>query len=290
MAILFGDGADNTIFGTSSNDMIFGFGGADLLIGNDGSDILVAGAGRDLLFGGVGNDTLRGELGDDSLSGGVGIDTLSGGLGQDLLNGGLGADVLDGGLGVDTASYINSAAGVEVFLLFGWGFEGDAEGDTLIRIENVTGSSHDDNLQGDTGANTLTGGGGNDLLAGNTGNDRLVGGAGADFLAGNAGADRYIYTDIADSVFRDPDTILFKQEEGDRVDLSAIDADTMTAGNQAFTFIGAAGFSGTAGELRFLHVQGPDSIQGDVDGDGHADFRIDLYSDVLAMTTADFIL
>ncbi|MGO1076595.1 calcium-binding protein [Inquilinus sp. CA228] len=290
MAILFGNGADNTIFGTSSNDLIFGFAGDDLLIGNDGSDILVAGAGRDLLFGGVGNDTLRGELGDDSLSGGVGIDTLSGGLGQDLLNGGLGADVLDGGLGVDTASYVNSAVGVEVFLLFGWGFEGDAEGDTLIQIENVTGSSHDDNLQGNIGANTLIGGAGDDLLAGNAGNDRLVGGAGADFLSGGPGADRYIYTDIADSVFRDPDRIDFNQGDGDRVDLSAIDADTTAVGNQAFTFIGAAAFSGQAGELRFLHIQGPDNIQGDVDGDGHADFRIDLYSDVLAMTAADFIL
>jgi Ca2+-binding RTX toxin-like protein len=289
MAIIFGTEADNTLFGTGTNDLIFGLGGDDLLIGSGGSDILVAGDGRDLLLGGIGNDTLWGELGDDTLSGGGGTDSLSGGQGQDLLNGGQGADVLDGGSGVDTASYIGSSVGVDVFLLFGWGFGGDAEGDTLSQIENLTGSVHDDNLQGDADANTLTGGGGDDFLVGLGGNDRFVGGAGADRLIGDSGADRYIYTNIAESTFRAPDRIELIQSQGDRVDLSAIDADTTMDGNQAFTFIGSAGFSGIAGELRAFHIQGPDMIQGDVDGDGHADFLIHT-NEVLVFTAADFIL
>jgi serralysin len=39
----------------------------------------------------------------------------------------------------------------------------------------------------------------------------------------------------------------------DRLDLRAIDADGLLAGNQAFVFLGAAVFSGASGEL---HLQG----------------------------------
>ena len=47
----------------------------------------------------------------------------------------------------------------------------------------------------------------------------------------------------------------FNRAEGDRIDLSAIDADVYAAGNQAFTFIGTAAFSGTPGEIRYYHVR-----------------------------------
>ena len=62
---------------------------------------------------------------------------------------------------------------------------------------------------------------------------------------------------------------------GDLINLSAIDADIGTAGNQAFSFIGAAAFSGTAGELRADLIGISDwLVEADVSGDGMADMII----------------
>jgi serralysin len=55
-----------------------------------------------------------------------------------------------------------------------------------------------------------------------------------------------------------------------------IDANANTAGNQAFTFIGAAAFSGAAGQLRTYSQDGSNYVAGDVNGDGEADFTINL--------------
>ena len=73
--------------------------------------------------------------------------------------------LLDGGGGVDTASYATSAAGVAVSLATGIGSGGDAEGDRLSNIENLTGSNLDDTLQGNSGNNKLVGGLGTDTVS-----------------------------------------------------------------------------------------------------------------------------
>ncbi len=64
----------------------------------------------------------------------------------------------------------------------------------------------------------------------------------------------------------------------DRIHLGLIDANTARAGNQAFSFIGAADFSGTAGELRVSALEGTDHLLGaaDTNGDGLADFEIEV--------------
>ncbi|WP_454017899.1 hypothetical protein [Azospirillum sp. Marseille-Q6669] len=67
---------------------------------------------------------------------------------------------------------------------------GDAEGDRLTGIENLSGSGHADLLIGDGGANRLDGAAGDDTLIGGAGADTLVGGAGidtADYSASAAG-------------------------------------------------------------------------------------------------------
>ena len=117
-------------------------------------------------------------------------DILTGNDGNNILAGRGAADVLDGGGGADTADYSASNAGVRVDLSDGAGAGGHAEGDTLISIENVTGSYHADILTGDAGANVLEGGGANDRLVGGAGADRLDGGGGtdtADYSASDAG-------------------------------------------------------------------------------------------------------
>ena len=110
------------------------------------------------------------------LTGGKGDDMLDGGAGTDTLTGGAGADVLKGGAGTDTASYTGSMMGVMVDLAAGTGMGGDAEGDTLDDIENVTGSGHDDTLYGDARKNALDGGEGADMLRGGAGADTIDGG------------------------------------------------------------------------------------------------------------------
>ena len=133
-------------------------------------NVLKGGGGDDTLSGGDGNDTLYGGngfgtgSGNDTLKGGGGADTLYGEDGNDTLKGGGGADYLDGGTGVNTADYGGSAAGVYVNLLNGTGFDGDAQGDTLVNIQNVSGTQYGDTLIGSSQANTLLGGDGDDVI------------------------------------------------------------------------------------------------------------------------------
>ncbi len=68
----------------------------------------------------------------------------------------------------------------------------------------------------------------------------------------------------------------FSHAQGDRIDLSAIDANTGVAGNQAFSFIGTGLYTGVAGQLRYAAAGGVTTIAGDVNGDGASDFHIQL--------------
>jgi Ca2+-binding RTX toxin-like protein len=150
-------------------------------------------------------DSIDGTAGVDTIFGLTLNDTLNGLGGDDTLEGGSGADSLDGGADNDTASYAASAAGVTVDLLAGTASGGDADGDTLVSIENLIGSAFVDTLTGDGGANvidggdgndTINGGGGDDTLFGGAGNDdRITGGAGNDTIDGGAGTnDHALYT------------------------------------------------------------------------------------------------
>lgn len=136
--------------------------------------------------------------GADVIFGTFSKDTIYGLGGNDVLKGGGGADTLYGGEGTDTADYTDSSEGVQVSLQMHAGTGGTAEGDKLYEIENLSGSDHDDTLEGDANGNSLWGNAGNDLLKGGGGADKLYGGAGddtlnsdgwADFLDGGAGND-----------------------------------------------------------------------------------------------------
>lgn len=161
---------------------------------------LVLSSGNNTLKGGAGTDTISGGSGDDKLYGDDGADTLSGDDGDDVLVGGSGADILTGGAGIDAADYGSSAVGVAVSLLAGAGTSGDADGDQLSGIENLTGSAFTDTLTGDSLANTLNGGAGDDTLEGGAGDDTLIGGSGADQLIGDDGIDTASYETSAGAV------------------------------------------------------------------------------------------
>ena len=158
--------------------------------GSYNGDTLTGGDGDDRLYGRTADDTLIGNGGNDRLSGQSDNDTLRGGPGDDTLVGGYGADELDGGPGTDTADYARSRPGfsleplalpgVTVNLATGVGSDGEAQGDTLTGIENLTGSDFEDTLTGDAADNILRGGPLGDALDGAGGSDT------ADYTGSNA--------------------------------------------------------------------------------------------------------
>jgi Ca2+-binding RTX toxin-like protein len=127
----------------------------------------------------------------DVIIGNAGNDKIYGLGGDDMLKGGGGADVLHGGEGIDTATYEDSGVGVQVSLQSGTGYGGTAEGDTLISIENLYGSSYGDTLIGNAGDNKLEGAGGDDVLKGGGGADQLLGGTGNDTLISDGVLDKF---------------------------------------------------------------------------------------------------
>ncbi|MDB5669875.1 MAG: hypothetical protein JWO25_834, partial [Alphaproteobacteria bacterium] len=83
------------------------------------------------------------------------------------------------------------------------------------------------------------------------------------------------------------DTLTFTN--GDKIDLSFIDANTATPDiNDAFAFIGAAAFSHVAGELRAFQSAGQWIVEGDVNGDGIADLVIAV-NGAPTITAGDFV-
>lgn len=125
----------------------------------------------------TGSDLVSGR---DWLYGDANINILSGLAGDDILEGGGEADIIDGGDGWDYSRYTRSLSAVQINLATGVHTGGDAAGDTLISIEAIVGSAHDDSLIGDNGNNYLRGDGGNDYLSGGHGWDKLLGGQGDD--------------------------------------------------------------------------------------------------------------
>ena len=148
----------------------------------------------------------------------------------------------------------------------------------------------DDYIDGGAGADTINSGAGNDWLYGGSGNDKLNGEDGRDWMSGGTGADQFIFSSVLHSSVATPDFIWdFTRSEGDKINLSAIDASTLRSGNQAFSFIGTAAFSGVAGQLRYEYVDGNTVVKGDINGDGVADFAVALY-DVIPLVATDFVL
>ena len=194
-------GSTYTVIKTDDSNKTDSLTNIEIVQGSNYDDEMTGDTGKDTLKGGIGNDTLNGGSNDDKLYGESGDDTLKGGLGNDLLDGG--AELVYG----DTASYIdrnekividldNSGNGTVIVGISG-------ETDTLVDIENITGSTIADEITGNDTVNTLLGMVGNDTLKGEGGadyidggadDDSITGGAGADILKGGFGADKFIQT------------------------------------------------------------------------------------------------
>ncbi|MFM7085507.1 MAG: M10 family metallopeptidase C-terminal domain-containing protein [Cyanobium sp.] len=124
--------------------------------------------------------------------------------------------------------------------------------------DRIFGYAGDDRLHGSYGA---------DLLRGGAGDDLLVGAHGADVLSGGTGSDVFRFESIADS------PTARRNRSADRIlDFFSNDVIDLARFDPALTYIAAAPFSGSAGQLRFQQGQ----LQADVDGDRQADFLVQI--------------
>ncbi|MEO7239950.1 MAG: calcium-binding protein, partial [Sphingomicrobium sp.] len=238
-----------------------------------GDNLLIGGAGGDQLDGGTGVDTADysasktavsvsltgapatgGDAAGDALTnierlvGSVYNDQLGGDGFANSFVGGAGADTIDGGGGSDTADYATSAQGVAVNLATNVNTGGDAAGDTLNAIENVSGSAFADQLTGNAAVNWLVGGGGDDMLDGGAGVDTLDGGLGNDIYYADAPGDIVIEAANAGS---------------DSVVTTAASF-VLSANVEALTYVGSGNFTGTGtdGNEKFSSGVGDDTLYG----------------------------
>lgn len=292
---------------------------ANFLVGNGGNNTLDGGAGADIMQGGQGNDTyvvdnagdrvieladggmdrvissvsytlganvehlvLTG-TGNISGTGNALANFLVGNDGNNLLDGGAGIDAMQGGQGDDI--YVVDTVGDQVIELAGGGTDyviasvsfalrADVEHLTLVGTAAIDGF-------GNVLANNLIG---------NGASNRLEGGGEADRLTGGGGADTFVYRSVNDSTSTARDVIQ-DFADGDLIDLSLIDAVASTQTNDAFAFVGAAAFSGKAGELRAFNAGSVWIVEGDSDGNGVADLVIEvLVTDGTPLAATDFLL
>ena len=260
------DAAGDTLIGI---EYLRGSNYSDRLTGDNGANRLFGEDGNDNLYGGEGNDSLRGGEGNDNLYGGDGNDNLSGWDGNDHLYGGDAHDYLSGGDGNDS--------------LYGW-----------------------------DGNDSLRGGDGNDTLDGGIGNDWLYGNAGIDTLYGGTGEDRFVFTSgsVVDTgnaeetrtLADETDTVTdFSGQEGDSLDLRHLKHHSLfTGGTTPGTELSllrdeGAAFTGVKGQVKWWWDDQPGTdndvthVQVDLDGDGNANFQVDL-TGLHSLVVADFVL
>lgn len=273
-----GNDEANAITGGDGDDVLSGRGGSDTLDGGDGTDTadfsLAAGGvsafldGTDTDDGDGGTDTLTsienllGSGFDDLLYGTAGANVLDGGEGDDVLVGRGGDDTLRGGGGFDLVDYSDATAGVLVKLNIGRASDGEGGTDTLISIEDVNGSLHNDVLVGSTEDNFLYGLDGSDYLVGLDGDDLLEGGAGApNQLQGGLGDDMY-YVEANDTL------IEFEDEGYDSV-ATTLNSYTLRAHFEELAFDGVGDFVGTGNDLdNFIYGgEGDDILTGGLGDD-----------------------
>ena len=268
--------------GNALNNIITGNSGNNTLTGNDGLDTLNGGAGADRMVGGNGNDTSTVDNAGDKVdeTGGSGVDTVRSSITFSL------ADAVHA-IGNIEKLTLTGAAGING--------TGNALNNTIVgNTGNNTLAGNDgiDTLTGGAGSDTLLGGNGNDKLNGGSEGDDLAGGVGSDSQTGGTGADTFIIQALGDSTVAATGRDMiqdFTHAQADNIDVSGIDANAGLAGNQAFTFIGAVAFSGTAGELRSVVTGSSSIVSGDVNGDAVADFAI-LVKGVTPLQASDFTL
>ncbi len=317
MQVTGGSGSDTLIGfenlnGGSYNDMLMGDVTNNALNGSTGADTMVGGLGNDAYYvdnvGDVVTELANEGTGDlvySSISYTLGATlenlyltgvAVTNATGNDLNNVVYGhantaANVLTGGLGNDTY-YVSTGDTVVENL--------NAGTDIVVTYVNFALGANTENLSagvvtdlqltGNALNNVITGNAGEDGLSGGDGNDTLIGGAGVDTLTGGLGADVFDFNLVTESGvgITARDLIADFLAGTDRIDLVNIDANAVTAGDQAFAFIGTGAFT-AAGQLRFSFDGANTLVQGNIDAALGADFEI-LLTGNQTLLAANFVL
>lgn len=248
---------DDCVIGGQKNDTIYGGGNTSFTNGVTGAtvrfgDFLQGNNGADLIFGEGGNDYIQGNNADDTINGGDNNDLIFGEnafdyyTNQGILLGGSGWQSYEPfPVGKPEAGFLvtnsdefftaddsqlydvnDTSVGDFDYLSFGFFNEDELDGD-----------SGNDTIFGGGGSDTLFGGNGNDILEGNSqedvldgqnGNDVLIGGTEADLLTGGIGSDLFVqnrYYISEDSTARNLSNAPFPE------DYSYQDSNSITYGN-----------------------------------------------------------
>ncbi|MEW9855446.1 cellulase family glycosylhydrolase [Novosphingobium sp. M1R2S20] len=257
-------------------------------IGNGLNNTMTGSTWADTLIGGAGNDQIDGRAGADHMEGGAGNDTF---YVDDL------GDVVIERIGEGTDTVRASISGytlssnVENLLLTG---KDDVAGNGNSLNNVLTGNAGSNAIHGGAGDDQINGGAGADRLWGGDGNDVLTGGLDGDWLSGGPGKDVFKFA-LNDSTSSNPDVIADFTSGIDIINLAAIDGNLSKSGNQAISFIGMSGFSGSAGQLRYEQMIDADNnsfalIEVDVNGDYVSDFTLHVYGFTNRMESVDFVL
>jgi Ca2+-binding RTX toxin-like protein len=283
------------------NIVTMGSGGDLVVLDNGGNDQVSGGGGNDYLYWGAAFTNA------DSADGGEGYDTFalvgtySLAFDANDLVGFEKLTVFSSGNTAQPASYALtmhdaavaagqqlSVVGLSLTSAETLTFDGSAELDGGFMIRSGAGA---DSLTGGAKRDDIDGGAGNDIIHGGGGKDSISGGIGADQLWGDAGADRFLYTGAGQSNLNAGQDWIRDFEGGvDKINLRGFDANGDPAdGITAFSYIGSDAFTGQAGQLRTLYNGGAAIIEADINGDGAADFTIQVtVSNLMPLTWSDF--
>ncbi|HEX5185198.1 MAG TPA: calcium-binding protein [Allosphingosinicella sp.] len=266
-------GENLTFNGSAETDgsfFIYGGAGTDHLTGGSQADVFFFAEGRynagDTVVGGAGNDVLvlRGDYaGADAVH--FASDAFSG-IETVTLMSAHDTRFFSGGArySYDVTTNDNNVQAGQTMTFNGGGLQSDE----TLHFNGAAETNGNFSIFGGAGADTIIGGAGTDLI---------YGGLGADSLTGGGGNDTFQYKAVAESTIASHDTIQ-DFTVGDKIDLSAIDANTSLGGNQAFTFVNGGAFTHHAGELIAVSNGGGNwTVSADVNGDGVADLQIMLH-------------
>jgi serralysin len=218
----------------------------------------------------------------------------------ETLNGYSLASPFQGSTSALTSAKPDFSINISGFSLRANSIEGTTKNDAIMGYNNqynLSGGAGNDvlfNLSlSSNGTVTLDGGAGNDQIFDGNGDNILIGGLGVDILNGDDGNDIYKFLTIKDSgvtaatadVIGDGSLGDGEQvwNSGDKIDLSAIDANAKIVGDQAFTFWSSA----SANSIWF--DSNTSTVFADASGDAKADFALVVIG-VSSLIAADFIL
>jgi len=290
-----GNALDNSLLLLKGNDVVdLSAGGNDTVNAGPGNDYIYFGAAftaADQVIGGTGTDSV-GLRGNYDLT--LGAGTLFGVENFNLLSGSTLGGTERFSYSITTVD-ANVPAGGRLTVYAGGlladeslFFNGYAETNGAL---SVYGGAGNDTFAGGPANDAFVGGAGDDTMYGLGGMDWLEGGLGADTMRGGPGNDVFVYQSAAESTATKTDHIVDFEYVSDHIVLTNVDANADLAGDQAFTFIGDAAFSNTAGELRAYQSGASWFVEGDVNGDGNADLVIQV--DPVAghaLIASDFLL